>query len=303
MLNTSLGEVEKQGLKIDVVVADGDACTKKLLKAKGIEVNSDVRHKSSNIVKRVKKAKIDYNGLPGKNKTEKKREFDLFVASVMQRCNAENKYASLKSKGSGIGKLNSVKAKLKGVKEAVLACHTGNCGTLCKISSNVCDGYEYPDRPERKYVKHGPIIKNISEHNKSIIMGMIKERLEENINVTYRNAGTNIVEAFNRTYVKSCPKVSAFSKNWKNRHHKSVILINEGTVEGTKLVRDTIGLKKIPASVIHRQRHNQRRRQKQRLWNICLKKKIRFQARTTFLQNLYRQKRHSRTYGKGIDWK
>ena len=134
-------------------------------------------------------------------------------------------------------------------------------------------------------------------------MGMITERLEENINVTYRNAGTNIVEAFNRTYVKSCPKVSAFSKNWKNRHHKSVILINEGTVEGTKLVRDTIGLKKIPASVIHRQRHNQRRRQKQRLWNICLKKKIRFQARTTFLQNLYRQKRHSRTYGKGIDWK
>ena len=84
-------------------------------------------------MKRVKKAKIDYNGLPGKNKTEKKREFDLFVASVMQRCNAENKYASLKSKGSGIGKLNSVKAKLKGVKEAVLACHTGNCGTPCNF--------------------------------------------------------------------------------------------------------------------------------------------------------------------------
>ena len=305
MLNKSLRELEEEGLKVDVVVCDGDSRTAKVVKEKGIEINSDIRHKSNNIVKKInRKAKMNFKDFKGPTLAEKKKECALFVTSIMKRCNAENKQAAKLCKSKkGIGKLNCVKGKLKNVSKAILACHQGNCGKLCYYHSNVCHGYSSKQKTYAKcYAKSGPQPK-LCNKNVEIIQNMIKERLEANISVTYRNAGTNIVESYNRAYMKSCPKISAFSRNYKNRHNKSVIMINEGLVKGSKLVRDMLKMS-IPQSVVARQRKILNRRLRSRAYAVSLKKKIRHEARTHVLQNLYKNKRQSKKmYGKGIDWK
>ena len=208
LLEKSLAGLEEEGLKVDVVVSDGDAKVAKAVKARGLELNSDIRHKSNNIVKKMcRKQKVNYNDFAGKTLDEKKKEWALFVTSVMKRCNAENKQATCKCKGKGKKKnalkakalLNCVKRNLKGTGEAVLACHQGICDKRCYYSSNVCAGYgssksKYKKQKAKTYIKLGPTPK-LSESNKTIIREMINERLEENLHVTYRNAETNIVES------------------------------------------------------------------------------------------------------------
>ena len=102
LLEKSLAGLEEEGLKVDVVVSDGDAKVAKAVKARGLELNSDIRHKSNNIVKKMcRKQKVNYNDFAGKTLDEKKKEWALFVTSVMKRCNAENKQATCKCKGKG----------------------------------------------------------------------------------------------------------------------------------------------------------------------------------------------------------
>ena len=80
-------------------------------------------------------------------------------------------------------------------------------------------------------------------------------------------------------------------------------MINEGLVKGSKLVRDMLKMS-IPQSVVARQRKILNRRLRSRAYAVSLKKKIRHEARTHVLQNLYKNKRQSKKmYGKGIDWK
>ena len=95
LLDKSLAGLEEEGLKVDVVVSNGDAKVAKAVKARGLELNSDIRHKSNNIVKKMcRKQKVNYNDFAGKTLDEKKKEWALLVTSVMKRCNAENKQAT-----------------------------------------------------------------------------------------------------------------------------------------------------------------------------------------------------------------
>ena len=162
----------------------------------------------------------------------------------------------------------------------------------------------YKKQKAKTYIKLGPTPK-LSESNKEIIREMINERLEENLQVTYRNAGTNIVESYNRAFLKACQKISAFTRNYQSRHCKSIVMINEGLVKGSKLINNVLNIS-LPKKVVARQTKLQRKRLRLRAWSMSLKAKVRHAARTTFLQNLYRikrqGKREKRQYGKAIDW-
>ena len=127
-------------LKPDYLTADGDTKISKVTKEMGIEINRDVRHLSKNITK--KKQTVDLSDFKGHNRSERLKEWNLYKASIIKRCNAENKKVHLKTKDlKGAAKLSKVKSYLKDTPKAILACHQNKCAKLCQKHSHVCSGY------------------------------------------------------------------------------------------------------------------------------------------------------------------
>ena len=303
LLAQSLDDLAADRVEIDVVVTDGDSKCLKEIKKRGIEGASDVRHLSKNIVKKVsQKSSPELKDFSGPNVDERKKEWDIFKNAIMKRCNAENKAATNKSKRlRGVAKLKSVKGKLKNATQAIMACHQGECGYKCYKFSNVCQGYSKNRR--KVYFTYAPKPK-LCERNKKIVRALIKERFSK-LTATYRNLGTNIVEAYHKVYIKSCPKVHCFSRNYKSRHHNSVVIINEGLVGGVKLFNRLLG-KQLPKSNYQRLQRLTNRNLKIKEWNQSLVAKIRYEAKTAMMQKAYKTKRLNKgkgknPYGRAVD--
>ena len=288
--------VNKHELLPDYVTADGDTKISKVTKELDIELNKDVRHLSKCIVKKTNNA--DLNNFDGSNKTERTKQWNLFKADIIKRCNAENKKVHLKTvKLRGSAKLAKVNKMLKKTQDAILACHQGRCGRLCNKHSHVCGGYS------KKYVKFSPCVK-LTAVNTAIVKELIKKRLVDMMPFTYRNSGTNFNEGVNCAITKTCPKSTTFPRSMPYRVNRAIINVNEGSAKGTDLIKHALKTK-LTFTIKNKLNYLETRRQRRKLYLRSATAKLRVEARNKFLKAKYelkKQRKHKLSeYKKGID--
>ena len=197
---------KKHDLEPDFIVADGDAKISKVTKELGYERQFDSRHLNKAISRRTPTpSATNLKNMQGKNKDQRTAQWKLMKESVSKRCQAEIARAAEKTKKIfGKARLNRVQTLLQDTPAAVLACHTGNCGDLCKSSSLVCSG----KKNGKQYNDHiGPKLKkNKNKKQIEILKNMIHVRLVEKLPDTYKNVGTNFIEGVNRAIISTNPK-------------------------------------------------------------------------------------------------
>ena len=177
--------------------------------------------------------------MQGKNKDQRTAQWKLMKESVSKRCQAEIARAAEKTKKIfGKARLNRVQTLLQDTPAAVLACHTGNCGDLCKSSSLVCSG----KKNGKQYNDHiGPKLKkNKNKKQIEILKNMIHVRLVEKLPDTYKNVGTNFIEGVNRAIISTNPKTNTFTRQWKARHSRAILNVNEGSGAATIMIANKL---------------------------------------------------------------
>ena len=231
---------KKHNLEADYIVADGDTKISKVTKQLGIPRQKDPLHLTKAIKKKTPTpSAVKMNNIPGKNKDLRTKNWNLFKDGIGKRCNAENDKASkIAEKLKGPVKLNKVKSLLKKTPLAILACHSGKCGRLCKSHSLVCNG---KGSGKGKYLDSFAPIFKLNKSQETIIKAMIEKRLVENIDFTYHYAGTNYNEGVNCAITHSLPKNKTFSKQMSARVNMAIVNVNEGKGKATIKVAEKLG--------------------------------------------------------------
>lgn len=235
----SAKELTKANINVKSVTSDGDTKVMqgfRQIYGMSIENLKDARHFSMSHGKKIKKETFSDSMFLGTKKQREKLQ-NRFAAEVRTRCAAEltaavNQCSGEMDKNEIIDKVSSL---LSMTPKALIECYKGNC-ELCPQYSMVCNPKN--DKPWKKsylpsQLKGGI---NMTPEDVNKLEQLILYRLgSEAVRVTYKNSNTQKVEALNRSYTKTNPKVVTSTRNFKARIHSAVLTNNMGFDEAVAL--------------------------------------------------------------------
>ena len=233
----TLALLKEEQIDVRYLCSDGDsAITKKVKQTKKpIQLCKDRYHFGRNMRRRIKGIPLSPNCFETKNKRIKKQRQGWLANDISKRCEGEFTMAMKAAKrryklGSKI-KREAIRI-LKDTPQAILDCHTGKCGELCKTHSRLCNG---KNSYRKKCTYKKPV--QLLESDKQKLLKVLDARLgSEGVSQTFTTINTQTNEALNRAFTKTSPKNITCSRLFPARAARNSLNFNFGFADSTVLI-------------------------------------------------------------------
>lgn len=213
-----------------------------------VENLRDTRHMSESHRKVIKNIEFSKTMFPGKNKVEREKLQHRFAMEATQRCTAEVTHAHQHFGGN----LNKIIRKLSFTTDSIVMCVTGDCGKVCTKHSFVCSGRKR-GAWKGKFLPDGTVL-NPSEADLKKLRECVELRLgPSGLRKTRLNTNTQKNESVNRTFTKTNPKSSNWTRTLSGRIHSAVLMRNMGTSKSIRRLTATVGASIDNSSLVLRQ--------------------------------------------------
>ena len=255
----------------------------------------DTRHMSKNQRTLIKNATFSAEMIPHRRKDIREKLQNRFALEVSQRCAAEFNVC-FKKFGNDVDTMVELLSKTT---SAIMECYKGNCA-LCVDDSFVCRGNKW-NSWEKSCLPSGFHIKP-NANDECILKKCIEYRIgEKGIKMTRRNLNSQKVEACNRCYSASDPKITTRSRNFPGRIHSAAHKLNHGIASSTVMKLEHVSAPLAPGSkVVHQLHKTEVANRRRRLYNLSDKAKSQRIKKKKTLFGLYDQKNEKVGYVSGM---
>jgi len=312
----ALFSLREKGYIPDYLSVDGDTQIRNKIEAfsaeceKNIIVQYDPNHWVKNLEKHLNKTKpfVDDGTFDGEcrdNQKIRQGSIKKFCQDISNRCRGEIKVCSELTEHLTEAEARQTEMQRmfsSDLKEAILNCLQGKCGTLCENHSLVCKGEG--QKMSRKAMLGDHV--RLKGLNLSVAKDRINEYFEKDrISEVYMQIDTNMNEALHRGYQRTNPKLTSYARNYEGRISREVIHFNEGIAASVEMVNEAIGHKTC-ASVKEKLKKEQKFQEYQTKYSKKETTSLRkFQRLSNLHQKhtrFHRSKKQTKTpYKKGID--